>query len=301
MNKHLRSIHNVPTEQANLRLKDKLAREGRDSPYTSQIDPSLSTSGQAPPPPPPSFHSDYPSPQYDLSPSYERPLPLPSPRPIVQPMAIPKPPRNNRPSILKTLGFRGSTNSKKSNNTIITATSPTDSMRRHRPSPPPVAIGPDGMTYIRYGSDADLMTDLDIAAVLPRIRNRPIVYINQEETRAIATIRSKFPRTDNNGAEELDDDIELEDSFDEGVAKVNIDESKVEIGRIGESGMIGERSVYGRSKWGVRYIMAKSKLMLAEEEMRMRQGELNSLVEEEEALKRTLDEMGRAGWQQGHR
>lgn len=151
------------------------------------------------------------------------------------------------------------------------------------------------------------MTDPDLYETLPRVRNRPVLQVTQDDLRALEYVRSKHPRRGNGprkakgkkkadgpegeegqgGVQEADGDSD--DSFDEGAGKVHADESHLEIGRIGEPGVIGERSVFGRSRWAARYIMAKAKLMLADEEMRMRLAELNRVLDEEEGLRRELD------------
>lgn len=173
-----------------------------------------------------------------------------------------------------------------------------------RPSLPPMVnappiVAPDGVTYIRYGSDADLMTDPDLLDVIPRIRKRGTVQVSQEDQRAIAFVRSRYPRDRIARARQQppqppwveDQPVEpdTDDSFDEGVARFRVDESKTLLGHIGEEGMYGERAVFGRSKWQAKYIMAKAKLMLAEEEMKMRQGELMAISEEENQLRQALE------------
>lgn len=151
-------------------------------------------------------------------------------------------------------------------------------------------MGEDGITYIRYGSDADLISDPDLYDVLPRIRERPVSSLSPTESKALSFVRSRFPHSSLDTSP--DPLAEETDPFDEHITSAYPDESGVVLGMIGDE--TGEVKVFGRSRWGAKYIMAKAKLMLVEEESRMRGAELMALEQEERVL-RELVEGGRKG------
>ena len=131
-------------------------------------------------------------------------------------------------------------------------------------------------------SDADLFEDEDIAEVLPRLRKRVVFWSTTEEDhQLVKLLRSRHPRR--NRREE-----DSEDSFDEGIgARYELESRVIGMARdpdLDEGGLGKEVEVLGRSRWQVRYIMSKAKLMLAEEENAMRRRELRDLVDLERKM-----------------
>ena len=124
-------------------------------------------------------------------------------------------------------------------------------------------------------SDADLMADEDVAKVLPRLRGRETFWSTTEEDhRLVKLVRERHPRGQSRlkGGEREDSD----DSFDGGVGVRYAVEPEVERVVVEPE---GEIDVLGRSRWQTRFIVAKAKLMLVEEENRMRRSELRELWE----------------------
>jgi hypothetical protein len=148
--------------------------------------------------------------------------------------------------------------------------------------------------------DEDLMLDPDLRDVLPRIRKREVFWVTTEEdARAMKAIRNLHPRripastpstaragkskgkgkaAAAQGAQDLSDGY---DSFDEGVGEVMGDANVIGIA-LDDDGM--EVPVLGRGRWQSRYIMAKAKMMLVDEENLMRKDELRRLMEMESSL-----------------
>lgn len=135
--------------------------------------------------------------------------------------------------------------------------------------------------------DTGLFQDVDLAEALTRLRTNPDYWtMDDDDLLALSHIREKFGR----GRKPSDDrqlgfEDDEEDAFDDGVTRlypptpeatgvlVNPDEPDVEV------------RILTRPRWQVKYIMAKAKLMLVEEENRMRRGQLLELLEMEAALK----------------
>ncbi|WVN90872.1 uncharacterized protein L203_106115 [Cryptococcus depauperatus CBS 7841] len=167
-------------------------------------------------------------------------------------------------------------------------------------------------------SDEDLMTDEELAAVLPRIRSRlPIQIESEDELLALNETRRLFPRhalfpqykPGENGNEEEDkgkgkwtvrleqlvadplDDPTLSDLQQAERKGVEISLAELEASLPPLAPPVVQKvenpddpngepiEVLGRSRWQIRYIMAKARLMLLEEENYMRRNYLRKLLE----------------------
>jgi hypothetical protein len=171
-------------------------------------------------------------------------------------------------------------------------------------------------------TDQDLLMDPDLRDVIPRIRSREAFWtVTDEDARAVKAIREAHPRrlppkskskpakgkkgpstsasalgleedgtggvpttsggaVPAPGAEDLSDGY---DSFDEGVGEVVDDSEQGVVGLVLIQGE-GEVPVVGRTRWQRRYIMAKAKMMLVEEENGMRKAELRALMDAEREM-----------------
>jgi hypothetical protein len=116
------------------------------------------------------------------------------------------------------------------------------------------------------------MLDDDIAEVLPRLRTRAMLELSEDDEPAIQEIRTRYPRR---SPFAIDDSV-----FDEGVS---IDAPLVPETIPHPTDHMA--SITGRSKWQVKYLMAKAKLMLVEEENLLRRRELLDLQKREETLR----------------
>jgi hypothetical protein len=290
MNKHLRSIHQIPADMANLRTRPKSHTGPLDSPQS--MHPGYSYHSPPGGSHQPETYTRYtPSPYPSESPTYEYR------QPSLSPVALTMAPRDAREGSRSTAAPRSKIPGPHARLPIP------DPHHLYEPIPLPLQPvihnhsyqsphvrnpSPDAVTYMQYGSDADLMNDPDLYHVIPRIRARVYQPSTPVEDIALAAVRARYPRSVKPDTTDPDSD----DSFDEGVLRGRIDESRTEIGRISESAVKEERSVYGHSFWAAKLIMSKAKLMLVEEETRMRrEPELASLLEDEAELVRTLEEL----------
>jgi len=120
-----------------------------------------------------------------------------------------------------------------------------------------------------------------MAEVLPRMRAREKIWtVTAEDEMAMRMFREQFPRE--RVRERAD---ESDDSFDAGVG-TQFPRHPVEISTVpsGSNGVGAELSILSRSRWQVRYMVAKAKLMLVEEEGKMRRRRLAELMVEEKRL-----------------
>lgn len=128
-------------------------------------------------------------------------------------------------------------------------------------------------------TDVELMEDTDLMDVLPRIRTRQKFWtVTGDDLHRVERLRERHPR----GGEE-----ESDESFDEGMGmRYPMDPVVQGIG-IDEG---GEMNVGSRTRSQVRFIVAKAKLMLVDEENAMRRRELKELMDQERR-----QEMGEGG------
>lgn len=153
----------------------------------------------------------------------------------------------------------------------------------------------------------DLAKDEDLAEVIHRLRSRDRVVFkaaNPDEEAALRYVRERRPggaptkrggrakgrksgaAAGGAGGDDDKADNKTNDSgseFDEGASKRYPVERAVEGYMVDPSGE-GELAVMGRSRWQAKYIMAKAKLMLVDEENKMRRDELAFWLEEEERV-----------------
>ena len=130
-------------------------------------------------------------------------------------------------------------------------------------------------------SDADLVDDEDIGEVVRKVRKRETFWSTTEDDhRLVKLLRERHPRGRSRiKAGEKDDS---DDSFDHGIGAGYAVEPAVERVVVDPD---GEVEVLGRSRWQIRFIVAKAKLMLVDEENRMRRRELEDLMELERRMK----------------
>ena len=127
--------------------------------------------------------------------------------------------------------------------------------------------------------DAELLVDEDMVEVLERLRKRETFWVySDDDDDAVATLRSTYPRPTLTAEPDP-----YEDGFDEGVSSVVPLHAKEEGTMPNPEDPRELLSVVGRSKWQVKYVMAKAKLMLVEEENLLRRRELKSLLGVEQA------------------
>ncbi|ORY33368.1 hypothetical protein BCR39DRAFT_503895 [Naematelia encephala] len=126
-------------------------------------------------------------------------------------------------------------------------------------------------------ADAELLQDPDLTEVVPRLRARQREWeIDALDKAALATVRSAFSQ-----AAEVD--------FDEGVSE-RWPSPVQSVGTVPDPDNPRKLvDVVSRPRWQVRYIMAKAKLMLVDEENAMRRRELA----EASALERQAEEEDR--------
>ena len=118
--------------------------------------------------------------------------------------------------------------------------------------------------------------------MLPRLRRREAFWTTTEDDhRFVKVLRDHHPRGQSRVQEG-----DSEDSFDEG-AGARYERNPRAVGKVPdpeEGGFGKEVEVMSRSRWQVRYIMGKAKLMLVEEENAMRRRELKELMELEQRM-----------------
>jgi hypothetical protein len=138
---------------------------------------------------------------------------------------------------------------------------------------------------------AGLYEDIDLADVMTSVHSStPFWTITKRDVEALETIRRLYPQHPHPGP----DEPESEDEFDEGVSR-NYPAVPETVAVAEEGG--AEVRVLSRPRWQVKYVMAKAKLMLVEEENRMRRVQLRDWMEREEAMLqgKELRDLGPAG------
>ncbi|ORX40550.1 hypothetical protein BD324DRAFT_647476 [Kockovaella imperatae] len=128
-------------------------------------------------------------------------------------------------------------------------------------------------------SDKILMDDADLIDVLPRLRNRKRFWtITEDDEKVLAAIRSRYPRPPS-------DSREYDEEFDLGRSRDFPERCPEDIQSQAHEPPSDSQVIFmGRSQWQVRYIIAKAKLMLVEEENAMRKAQLMELMEQEAQL-----------------
>lgn len=140
-------------------------------------------------------------------------------------------------------------------------------MSLNRPHPP------DGVRE-------ELLTDSDLFVVITRLEARgAIPGVTAEDEEAVRHLRE----TINRSHPERRAVAEADDIFDERVAG-KVPPDPIELAHARYGGPTDTIPLLSRSRWQVRYIMAKAKLMLVEEENVMRRTELATLLEQERRL-----------------
>jgi hypothetical protein len=123
---------------------------------------------------------------------------------------------------------------------------------------------------------AGLYQDIDLADVVTSIQqSEPWWYITPTDARLADSIRQRYPRPPTPPLEEDDD-------FDEGVSRTFPAETAVT--GIMETDTGEEVRVLTRPRWQVKYVMAKAKLMLVDEENKMRRAQLKDWQEREQLM-----------------
>lgn len=140
-------------------------------------------------------------------------------------------------------------------------------------------------------ADKDLAKDDDLTEVVLRLRARDRVHFRAEtadEEAAIRFVRESRPggapvkRGRGTGRRPKGAGSES-DEFDEGAGKKYPIERGVD-GYMMDPNGEAEVPVMGRSRWQAKYVMAKAKLMLVDEENKMRREELAFWLAEEERI-----------------
>lgn len=152
---------------------------------------------------------------------------------------------------------------------------------RRRSASPPIEIA----------SDNELMQDPEIANVLPTIRGRAGMQFwvpSNDDLAAVKIIRDTYPRKGRSkrkraGSGSRGDPMQVDgesgDSFDEGAGDNFVDDPGP-MGNIQDPTTGETLSVLDRSRWQVKYITAKVKLMLVEEENNMRKEDLRIAIQD---------------------
>ncbi len=157
----------------------------------------------------------------------------------------------------------------------------TEPPNKKKPKDPPSALtqrplpAAEQAEWMR-SNDLDLIEDEEVAEVLPRVRRREMFWTTSEDDeRLVKMVRDRYPR----GLGKLKGRAEdgSEDSFDEGVG------GRCDLGPKVENLMTDpedgkEVELMTRPGWQIKFIMAKAKLMLVEEENAMRRRELAELM-----------------------
>ncbi len=125
-------------------------------------------------------------------------------------------------------------------------------------------------------ADRDLAKDEDLSDVIVRLRSRDRIHFkpaNAEEEAAMRFMRETrpggAPARNRRGRKNAASDS---DEFDEGAGKKYPSQRKVE-GYVIDQGD-NQVPMMSRSRWQAKYVMAKAKLMLVDEENKMRRDEL---------------------------
>ena len=130
-----------------------------------------------------------------------------------------------------------------------------------------------------------LQQDADITEVMRNLKNSvPFWEVTAEDIKAAQVIRARYPRVGHSPEEDV------EDKFDEGVSKRFPAALEVTGSAPSPDEPGVDLRVLSRPQWQVKYIMAKAKLMLVEEENRMRKDMLRDIMEMERALRKRLAE-----------
>lgn len=143
---------------------------------------------------------------------------------------------------------------------------------KKRPSgvAPPNAAEDDMSSAVR-----DLAKDPDLEEVVLRVRARDrqrIMPDNEDEDAVLRYVRDRRPGAGKKRRARKKDGSDS-DEFDEGASKRYPLERAVDAYMLDETRET-EVPVMGRSRWQAKYIMAKAKLMLVDEENKMRRDEL---------------------------
>ena len=166
-----------------------------------------------------------------------------------------------------------------------------------------------------YGDVGDLIHDPELTQVLARLYRRPEIPMSEQEASALAYIRRRHPRNKHKSWEE---DVNLPSylqvhkflpgstsrlngdshdqgkDWDDGYDSPNpdhFDRLPAEVGRIAppiDDPSQPERIVYHRTRWAERYVIAKAKLMLEDEELTMRMRQLGAVQQEEAEIDQLL-------------
>lgn len=135
---------------------------------------------------------------------------------------------------------------------------------------------------------AGLYQDIDLADVMTSIQqSEPWWYITPTDARVADSIRQRYPRPPTPPHEE-------DDEFDEGVSRAY--PAAPTVTGVMDTGTGEEVRVLTRPRWQVKYIMAKAKLMLVDEENKMRRAQLKDWQEREQ-LMMDGEEMNKLGAQ----
>lgn len=158
----------------------------------------------------------------------------------------------------------------------------------HGPGAKPRRRGEDAVAALDgeepSNADRDLAKDDDLAEVIVRLRSRDRINYrpeNAEEEAAVRFMRESrpggAPAKSRRGRRNAGSDS---DEFDEGAGKRYPLERTVEGYMLDQAD--NEVPLMSRSRWQAKYVMAKAKLMLVDEENKMRRDEL-AFWEQEEA------------------
>lgn len=125
----------------------------------------------------------------------------------------------------------------------------------------------------------ELEQDPDLADVIPRLANRKTFWhADIRHAQALHEFRKRFPRS--SGDAEVDSGVLSDDNAAQRYPPV----SQLHTTMPDPADARFEALLFTRSRWQVRYIMAKAKLMLVEEENVMRRNELSSVLQVEQSL-----------------
>lgn len=132
-------------------------------------------------------------------------------------------------------------------------------------------------------ADKDLAKDHDLEEVVMRVHGPDRVrYVAEtaNEQSAMRYVRERRPGAGKKRRVRRNKDGSDSDEFDEGASKRFPLERTIE-GWMMDEARETEVPVMGRSRWQAKYIMAKAKLMLVDEENKMRRDELTFWLAEE--------------------
>lgn len=151
---------------------------------------------------------------------------------------------------------------------------------------------------VQMATDDELRLDPELDEVVLRVRERTQLPTSLEEDLAVKGIRDRYPRH-TRSRRSKHPDVDSEDSFDEGVS-TQVSQSASAVAPFNKYMLLEPLNhpddvPIVRSRWQARYIMAKAKLMLAEEENFLRRQKLEEL----QADDRRLDEIAARGYGTG--